>query len=117
MCFTVCGHNIDKEELLKSDSNTRIYEDDERPCPLCKTQSNVRIPVIRDFLKRINQLPENAENLEVQAVCKAIFENSFSQLLASERKSINLKTLDEFYKDYSQQIDDFRNQILVVILK
>jgi hypothetical protein len=90
---------------------SRAYHQEEEKCPLCKSPSNLVIPVIPDYPKTLKGLTQIQGKLNSFQILKDIFLKNDQTYIQSETE--NFKAMATFYKKYESLIDEMSNKVFI----
>ena len=111
MVFTSCNHAVktkNVEELAKN--SNQAYEQEESMCPLCKSPSNVLIPVIRNYSKVCSAMAPPDQFNPKELLQDLLFNKEDKHLRA---KTQNFEKMVKMFKEVEKQIDSFSNNIMI----
>lgn len=84
MIVTTCKHCVTSQSVLVGDHTTKVYQENEVPCPLCKKPANLPFPI---FPK------STTENLAKAKVAKPVAVKDFLEVI---RKSLLTSEISEY---------------------
>lgn len=115
MYFSTCGHCVKNGNLANLGGTTRLYEDEEKACPLCKNPNNIAIPIIPGFQTKLSSLEKDATCVEVDTLIELLFSTTTSEsVLNSETK--NTEVMKEFSKEIEEPINNLKDVTMISTL-
>ena len=115
MYFSSCGHAIKSNNIDNLTAGTRLYEPEERACPLCKNPNNLAIPVITQYQSKVNDLStDNSIKFKSEDLLNTLFSKNSSTILNNSTE--NSKQMISFMKTIEEPINCLRDNTMISAL-